>query len=212
MGSMGGDKQAMLNRLGFKKLDDLIDSTVPKSIRLARPLALDAPMSESDALHKLKSIMSKNKVLKSFIGMGYYETLTPTVILRNMLENPGWYTAYTPYQAEISQGRLESLLNFQTMVADMTGMNLSNASLLDEATAAAEAMSMCYTIRNQKKNKFFVDEVFFLSALLVFYHIRSAVILRTSLLCKLGELHLVSKLSLDLLYLQTSLPMIFVVR
>ena len=156
---MGSDKQAMLTRLGFKKLDDLIDSTVPKSIRLARPLALEAPMSESDALHKLKSIMSKNKVLKSFIGMGYYETLTPTVILRNMLENPGWYTAYTPYQAEISQGRLESLLNFQTMVADMTGMSLSNASLLDEATAAAEAMSMCYAIRNQKKNKFFVDEV-----------------------------------------------------
>ena len=156
---MGSDKQAMLTRLGFKKLDDLIDSTVPKSIRLARPLALEAPMSESDALHKLKSIMSKNKVLKSFIGMGYYETLTPTVILRNMLGNPGWYTAYTPYQAEISQGRLESRLNFQTMVADMTGMSLSNASLLDEATAAAEAMSMCYAIRNQKKNKFFVDEV-----------------------------------------------------
>ncbi len=157
MGSQGSDKQKMLETVGFNNLDELIDSTVPTSIRLPKTLSLDQPLSETEALNKLKGIMSKNKVLKSFIGMGYYETQTPGVILRNVLENPGWYTAYTPYQAEIAQGRLQSLLNFQTMVTDLTGMALSNASLLDEATAAAEAMSMCYSLKNQKKNKFFVD-------------------------------------------------------
>lgn len=157
MGSTGADKEAMLQKVGFSSLEELIDSTVPKSIRLNKNLTLDAPLSESEALSKLKSIMYKNEVKKSFIGMGYYETLTPGVILRNVLENPGWYTAYTPYQAEIAQGRLQSLLNFQTMVTDLTGMSLSNASLLDESTAAAEAMSMCYTLKSQKKKKFFVD-------------------------------------------------------
>src|SRR3546814_2416633 len=122
----------MLQQVGFKSLAELVDSTIPRSIRLKRDLALDEPLSETQALQKLKNIVSKNKVLKSFIGMGYYETNTPGVVLRNVLENPGWYTAYTPYQAEISQGRLEMLLNFQTMVADLTGMALSNASLLDE--------------------------------------------------------------------------------
>jgi hypothetical protein len=118
---------------------------------------MDAPLSESEALKKIKTIMSKNQVKRNFIGMGYYETLTPGVILRNVLENPGWYTAYTPYQAEIAQGRLNSLLNFQTMIADLTGLPLSNSSLLDEATAAAEAMSMCYSLKGQKKKRFFVD-------------------------------------------------------
>eukprot|EP01033_Poteriospumella_lacustris_P013532 gene13531-9684_t len=158
MGSQGANRQKMLQTVGFSKIEDLISSTVPNSIRLKQPLKLDAPLSESEALTKLKGIMSKNKVFKNFIGMGYYETLVPGVILRNVLENPGWYTAYTPYQAEISQGRLQSLLNFQTMVTDLTGMALSNASLLDEATAAAEAMSMCYSLKNMKKKKFFVDE------------------------------------------------------
>lgn len=158
VGSQGKIKEEMLLVAGFKTTDDLIDATVPGKIRLSRPLNLDAPLSESEALSKLKSIMSKNKVNKSFIGMGYYETLTPGVILRNVLENPGWYTAYTPYQAEIAQGRLQSLLNFQTMVTDLTGMALSNASLLDEATAAAEAMTMCYSLKNQDRKKFFVDE------------------------------------------------------
>jgi glycine dehydrogenase len=158
MGSQGADRQKMLQTVGFSNMEELISSTVPSSIRLRKPLSLDAPLSESEALHKLKGIMSKNKVYKNFIGMGYYETLTPGVILRNVFENPGWYTAYTPYQAEISQGRLQSLLNFQTMVTDLTGMALSNASLLDEATAAAEAMSMCYSLKNMKKKKFFVDE------------------------------------------------------
>ena len=147
----------MLEKIGFQSLEELVNSTVPSKIKLQKKLTLDAPMSESEALSKLKTIMSKNVVNKSFIGAGYYETLTPGVILRNVLENPGWYTAYTPYQAEIAQGRLQSLLNFQTMVTDLTGMALSNASLLDEATAAAEAMTMCYSLKNQKKTKFFVD-------------------------------------------------------
>jgi glycine dehydrogenase len=154
-------KREMLQLVGFNSIDDLVSSTVPSAIRLNRLLSLDAPKSESEALASLKKIMSKNKVLKSFIGAGYYETLTPGVILRNMLENPGWYTAYTPYQAEIAQGRLQSLLNFQTMVTDLTAMTLSNASLLDESTAAAEAMAMCFSLKNGKKKVFFVDEVRF---------------------------------------------------
>ena len=158
IGSQGSDKQNMLDEIGFSSLDKLIDSTVPSSIRLPQKLKLNEPMSESEALNTLKKMMNKNKVLKSFIGLGYYETHTPSVILRNVLENPGWYTAYTPYQAEIAQGRLQSLLNFQTMVTDLTGMALSNASLLDEATAAAEAMSMCFSLKNHKRKNFFVDE------------------------------------------------------
>ena len=131
-GPQGKEKQAMLEKIGFNTMDELTKSTVPENIRLAKPLSLEQPMSESTALATLKKIMSKNIVNKSFIGVGYYETLCPGVILRNVLENPGWYTAYTPYQAEIAQGRLQSLLNFQTMVTDLTGMALSNASLLDE--------------------------------------------------------------------------------
>ena len=159
VGTHGKDLDTMLEKVGFKSLDDLIVSTLPKSIRIGKTVELDQPLSETEALSQLKSIMSKNKVLKSFIGMGYYETVTPGVILRNVLENPGWYTAYTPYQAEISQGRLQSLLNFQTVVSDLTGMALCNASLLDESTAAAEAMNMCYSLKNHKKNSFFVDQV-----------------------------------------------------
>jgi glycine dehydrogenase len=143
----------MLKTVGVSSLDDLVNKTVPAAIRLTSPLKLDDPLSESEALAKLRAIADKNEVKKSFIGMGYSETITPPVILRNMLENPGWYTAYTPYQAEISQGRLQSLLNFQTMVADITGMAMSNASLLDEATVsllhlhccAAPACSMLFT-------------------------------------------------------------------
>jgi glycine dehydrogenase len=158
MGSQGSDRQAMLEKCGFNSMEDLMNSTIPSQIRNPKTLDLEPARSETEALDHLKQMMGKNVVNKSFIGMGYYETKTPYVILRNVLENPGWYTAYTPYQAEISQGRLQSLLNFQTMVTDMTGMELSNASLLDESTAAAEAMTMCYSLQNQKRKSFFVDE------------------------------------------------------
>lgn len=158
MGSRGKDRQAMLDVVGFPTMEDLIHSTIPKHTRKKNVLKLDAPLTETEALAKLKKIMSKNKVMKNFIGTGFYETTTPGVILRNVLENPGWYTSYTPYQAEIAQGRLQSLLNYQTMVVDLTGLELSNASLLDEATAAAEAMAMCFSLSGQKKMKYFVDE------------------------------------------------------
>src|SRR6202451_2360967 len=147
----------MLALLGNKNLDELIDAAVPKKIRLENKLNLSAARSEHDALAALKKIASENKVFRSFIGMGYYDCITPPVIQRNVLENPGWYTQYTPYQAEISQGRLESLLNFQTMVADLTVLPIANASLLDEATACAEAMTMCHALKDGR-NIFFVSE------------------------------------------------------
>ncbi|KAJ7550224.1 hypothetical protein O6H91_07G089100 [Diphasiastrum complanatum] len=152
------EQQAMSELCGFSSLDDLIDSTVPKSIR-SPPLKLskfDEGLTESQMLAHTKSLASKNKVFKSYLGMGYYGTIVPPVILRNIMENPGWYTQYTPYQAEIAQGRLESLLNFQTMITDFTGLPMSNASLLDEGTAAAEAMSMCSSIGRGKRTTFFV--------------------------------------------------------
>ncbi|HBH22783.1 MAG TPA: glycine dehydrogenase (aminomethyl-transferring) [Cytophagales bacterium] len=151
----------MLETIGVSSLDELIDQTVPESIRLKEPLMLPRAKSEHNFLNELKQLASGNKVNKSYIGLGYYGTVTPGVIQRNILENPGWYTAYTPYQAEIAQGRLEALLNYQTMVTDLTGLELANASLLDESTAAAEAMSMLHGSRKGAKksaNKFFVDE------------------------------------------------------
>ena len=147
----------MLKVLGVSNLDKLIDLTVPSAIRLDRPLQLPQAKSESAALTKLKAIASNNQVYRSFIGMGYHNCLTPPVILRNVLENPGWYTSYTPYQAEIAQGRLEALLNFQTMIIELTGLEIANSSLLDEGTAAAEAMSMSYGLCKTKANAFFVD-------------------------------------------------------
>ncbi len=143
----------MLQTIGSDSLDSLIDETVPANIRLKKKLNLPEPLSEKDYLKQIKATASKNILFRSFIGMGYYDTLTPNVILRNVLENPGWYTSYTPYQAEIAQGRLEALINYQTMVCDLTGMEISNASLLDEATAAAEAMSLMYSVRKGKKKK-----------------------------------------------------------
>ena len=144
------DIQHMLDTIGVQSIDALIDQTVPASIRLASELNLPEPMTEQQVLSKLKHIASQNTRMHSYIGMGYYGTVTPTVILRNILENPGWYTQYTPYQAEIAQGRLESLLNFQTMVIDLTGMEIANASLLDEATAAAESMHLMHAARTKK--------------------------------------------------------------
>lgn len=143
----------MCGVIGVASMDELIDKTIPSSIRLKEKISLNEPMSEVELLSKLQSIASQNKIFKNYVGLGYYPTITPGVIKRNILENPGWYTQYTPYQAEISQGRLEALLNFQTMIIDLTGMPVANASLLDEGTAAAEAMTMLYSIRKpQKKN------------------------------------------------------------
>ena len=156
------DTAQMLKTVGVSSLEELIAQTIPATIRLKKPLDLPAAKSEFDYLNTLKQTASKNKVFKSFIGQGYYDVIVPGVIQRNILENPGWYTQYTPYQAEIAQGRLQALLNFQTMVVDLTGMEIANASLLDEGTAAAEAMFMQYSLRkNQNAKVFFVsDEVF----------------------------------------------------
>ena len=161
LGSNPADIDAMLSAIGATSLDALIAQTVPASIRLASPLALPDSRPEAEAIAELKAIAGKNRVQKSMIGMGYADTLTPKVIVRNVLENPGWYTAYTPYQAEIAQGRLEALLNYQQMVIDLTGLELANASLLDEATAAAEAMTMARRISKSKSNRFFVDSACF---------------------------------------------------
>ncbi len=150
--------EAMLQTVGVKSLDELIDKTVPSSIRAARPLGLPPAKPEFELLEELEAIAAKNQVFRSFIGLGYYDTITPPVILRNVLLNPGWYTQYTPYQAEISQGRLEALLNYQTMVADLTGLPISNASLLDEGTAAAEAMHLLHSLHDDPSGRaFFVS-------------------------------------------------------
>ncbi|MBW4688267.1 MAG: aminomethyl-transferring glycine dehydrogenase [Komarekiella atlantica HA4396-MV6] len=157
IGPNSDDIQQMLEVLGFSSLDALIHQTVPQAIRLNKTLQLPEAQSEYPALAKLKQIAAKNQVCRSFIGMGYYDSITPAVIGRNILENPGWYTAYTPYQPEIAQGRLEALLNFQTMIIDLTGLEIANASLLDEATAAAEAMSLSYGVCKNKANAYFVS-------------------------------------------------------
>ena len=157
IGPSASDTSAMLKELGASSLDAFINTAVPLKIRSKRALEMRPAMSERDALSHLRKVADKNQVFTSMIGMGYYGTITPSVILRNVLENPGWYTAYTPYQAEVSQGRLEALLNYQQMVVDMTGMEIANASLLDEATAAAEAMAMAKRAAKSSANIFFVD-------------------------------------------------------
>jgi glycine dehydrogenase len=149
--------RAMLHDVGFDNLDALIDSTVPKDIRSGRQLNLPEAKSEGEALAELRVIAQKNKIARSFIGAGYYDCITPPVIQRNILENPGWYTAYTPYQAEIAQGRLEALLNFQQMIIDLTALDIANASMLDEATAAAEAMALCHAVVPDRKTFFVAD-------------------------------------------------------
>ena len=163
IGISASDLSIMLKQINAGSLEQLIAETIPADIRLGKPMDLPSPMSESEVLHHLQALADSNEVYRQFIGLGYHETILPSVIKRNILENPGWYTAYTPYQAEIAQGRLEALLNYQTVITDLTGMELANASLLDESTAAAEAMTMLYDLRSraQKKDEvldFFVDE------------------------------------------------------
>ena len=159
IGPSESDIEEMLGSLGYRSLEELIDAAVPEAIRLRRPLALGEGVNEREMLARLREIAAKNKLLRSYIGMGYHGTYTPPVIQRNILENPGWYTAYTPYQAEISQGRLEALLVYQTMVADLTGLEIANASMLDEATAAAEEMVMSYGAKGSDDRRvFFVSE------------------------------------------------------
>ncbi len=165
-GPRNSDVQQMLQAVGAASLDELINQTIPANIRLKKPLELDAPLSEYEYLNKIKAIAAKNNNFRSFIGMGWYGTATLPVVLRNVFENPVWYTSYTPYQAEISQGRLEALLNFQTMVMSLTGFQIANCSLLDEGTAAAEAMKMMFDLRSREavkagKNILFVDENIF---------------------------------------------------
>ena len=161
IGPRSHDVSAMLAEIGLDSLDELVEQAIPAAIRMDGLLNLDPPRSEQAVLEELRELAGRNKIYRSYIGMGYYDTILPPVIQRNILENPGWYTAYTPYQPEISQGRLEALINFQTMVCDLTGMEIANASLLDEGTAAAEAMTLCQRarLRNSKANVFFVSEL-----------------------------------------------------
>ncbi|MEP6947855.1 MAG: aminomethyl-transferring glycine dehydrogenase [Ginsengibacter sp.] len=166
IGPNEAETKEMLDEIGVGSLEELIDQTIPRDIRLPRQLNVPLPVSEFEYLTGLKEIANRNKVYKSYIGQGYYDTIVPSVILRNLFENPGWYTQYTPYQAEIAQGRLESLLNFQTMVSDLTALPIANASLLDEGTAAAEAMAMLFNHKNKDHDhitapKFFIDEKIF---------------------------------------------------
>ena len=161
IGLRDNERDEILNDLGYSTIEAFIKDVVPKDILNNSPLKIEEGISEEKALQELKLIASKNTLHHSFIGQGYYNTLTPTVILRNVFENPGWYTSYTPYQPEISQGRLEALINFQTMVSDLTGLDISNASLLDEATAAAEAMTLAKRVSKSKSNNFFVDDLCF---------------------------------------------------
>ena len=158
IGTSEEDQKKMLNQIGYKSLDDLINNTVPEKILFKDKLSIGEPNSEYEALRKLRIISKKNQIYSNFIGMGYYGTYTPYVILRNILENPGWYTSYTPYQAEVAQGRLEMLLNFQQMIIDFTGMDIANASFLDEGTAAAEAMSLSYRINKKNSKIVFVSK------------------------------------------------------
>jgi len=157
IGPSENEQDVMLQELGFKSLDELIKKTVPEKILFKGNLDIGDPNSEYKALRKLKTISKKNKIFSSFIGMGYYGTYTPYVILRNILENPGWYTSYTPYQPEVAQGRLEMLLNFQQMIIDFTGMDIANASLLDEGTAVAEAIGLSYRLSKTDTKTFLVS-------------------------------------------------------
>src|SRR5690554_5712441 len=161
IGPDAAEQKEMLDVVDANSLEEMTAQTVPGSILREPFLSVGEPMSEREALAKLKKIAQKNKIYTSYIGAGYYDTVTPNVILRNVLENPGWYTAYTPYQPEIAQGRLQAILNFQQLTIDLTGLEMASASLLDEATAAAEAMAMAQRVSKSKSNAFYVaDNVF----------------------------------------------------
>ncbi|HVL55251.1 MAG TPA: glycine dehydrogenase (aminomethyl-transferring), partial [Burkholderiaceae bacterium] len=157
LGPSADEQARMLEQLGYRSRQALIDDTIPPAIRLPEPLALPEPASEAAALAELERIAEENQVWRSYIGAGYHGTITPEAIRRNVLENPGWYTAYTPYQAEVAQGRLEALLTFQQMVADLSGLPVANASLLDEATAAAEAMALIRRASKHASARFAID-------------------------------------------------------
>src|SRR5213076_3357560 len=158
IGPSEDEVSAMLREVGFESLNTLVEAAVPNNIRLDRELNLPEAKSEDEALAELRAISKKNKIAKSFIGAGYSDCTTPPVIQRDILENPGWYTAYTPYQAELAQGRLEALLNFQTMIVDLTKLDIANASMLDEATAAAEAMTLCHAAVPDRKTFLVADD------------------------------------------------------
>src|SRR5688572_8589697 len=158
IGPTEAEIQNMLQTLGYRSMESFIDTVIPLAIRFGDDLELPAATSEYATLKELRTIAHDNRVFRSFLGMGYHDCITPSVVQRKVLENPSWYTAYTPYQAEIAQGRLEALLNFQTMCIDLTGLPIANASLLDEATAAAEAMAMAHAVTGEKRNVFFVSE------------------------------------------------------
>ena len=166
IGISAGDAKEMLNAIGVKSTEELIEKVIPANIRLKHPLPLPAPLNEKEYIELISSIADKNKVFRTYIGKGWYDTYTPAVIQRNVLENPVWYTSYTPYQAEISQGRLEALMNYQTVICELTSLPLANCSLLDEATAGAEAVTMMYNIRTREQirdgvNKIFIDRNIF---------------------------------------------------
>ena len=157
IGPTEAEQEIMLKEVGYNSLENLMKNTVPEKILLKDELKIDEPLSENDALKKLKTISKQNKIFRNFIGIGYYNSFTPNVILRNILENPGWYTSYTPYQPEVAQGRLEMLLNFQQLIIDLTGMDIANASLLDEATAAAEAVGLSQRLDKNNSKKIFIS-------------------------------------------------------
>ena len=172
IGISESDEEKMLQTIGVKSLDELVEQTIPSNIRLTEKIELPEPLTERQYSEHIAELGAKNKIFTTYIGQGWYDTCTPAVIQRNVFENPSWYTSYTPYQAEISQGRLEALLNFQTAVVDFTGLPLANASLLDEATAAAEAATMAYNLRSRDQvkagaNVLFVDENVFPQTLAV---------------------------------------------
>ena len=155
------DKISMLEYINSKSIEQLISETIPENIRLKKEMNLKPALSENDYLSHIEKLGKKNKIFKSYIGLGYNQAIVPSVIKRNILENPSWYTAYTPYQAEIAQGRMEALLNYQTIICDLTGMQLANASLLDESTAAAEAMTMLFSLRNREQKKIIFQDFLF---------------------------------------------------